>query len=460
MAATTPCPQGSQEPIFNIQKCQVPCIFPIPQGGWLEDPRVPQSPQDINDTATVDFIFPTPEIPCPELTSASSYLTVKKTDCCSFEFDIDLDITCPQITAVQGATAIVPVGSEYAEITVSKPQSFDSESESGVEGGCEFEFSLDIGFPCPQLITAQAQTSIVPVGQESAELTINSAQGAQDGCEFEFELNIDFPCPQITTAQAQTSVVPVGEEGATFSVVSAQAQDGCEFEFELAIDFPCPQMIVAQAQTAVVPIGDERAEVTVQKAQDGCEFELGLIVDFPCPQIEGAQAQTTIVPVGQESAEITISSSAQGCEFDISLDIDFPCPTIQSQVVVQWDRVPVDSFPPGPIGRGGGLTFGIQETSSCEFEFDIAVDFPCPQIESAQSQTSIVPVGDEKAEVTVTKLDPCEFEIEIAVDFPCPEISGTQGTSNIVPVGQEAAEIRVTKSQACEFEIEVSVDFP
>ena len=86
------------------------------------------------------------------------------------------------MSTAQGQTEIVPVGSEYAEIRIEKPSSPDA-SES--EADCAFEFSFDIGFPCPQMTTTQGQTSIVPVGEESATLVLESSQG-QGGCDFEF----------------------------------------------------------------------------------------------------------------------------------------------------------------------------------------------------------------------------------------------------------------------------------
>ena len=182
MAATSQCPQGSQDPIFNIQACDVPCVFPIPQGEWIQDPRVPQSPQDIDDTLDIPFIFPDPDIPCPTLTSKSGLLVITAGECCSFEFDIDIDILCPTITGGQGETSIVSVGDEYAELIIQTPSAQDSASDSAED--CAFEFSLNIGFPCPQ-IGGGASATIVPVGEHGVDFSIGvgtSQQGQQVGC--------------------------------------------------------------------------------------------------------------------------------------------------------------------------------------------------------------------------------------------------------------------------------------
>ena len=57
MAPTTQCPQGSQDPVFDIVKCDVPCIFPIPTDDWLVNPQVPQAPDDIADCPAVPIVL-------------------------------------------------------------------------------------------------------------------------------------------------------------------------------------------------------------------------------------------------------------------------------------------------------------------------------------------------------------------------------------------------------------------
>lgn len=68
MAPTTPCPQGSQAPVFDIIKCDVPCIFPIPDGDWIANPQVPTAPDTIYDCPPYVIPLLEPEPLCPLLT--------------------------------------------------------------------------------------------------------------------------------------------------------------------------------------------------------------------------------------------------------------------------------------------------------------------------------------------------------------------------------------------------------
>ena len=61
------CPQGSQDPVFDTIKCNVPCIFPITGDPWIDDDTVVDPPADINDCPLLPPALPPPEIPCPEI---------------------------------------------------------------------------------------------------------------------------------------------------------------------------------------------------------------------------------------------------------------------------------------------------------------------------------------------------------------------------------------------------------
>lgn len=129
MAPTTPCPQGPQEPVFNIIKCDVPCIFPIPNGDWIPNPQVPQAPGDIADCPSVPIPLLEPEPLCPEILFNNS----------------------PIGGVVQ--TSVVPIGQESASFQITKGEC------------CNYNFDMDIEFPCPQLTSSsqsqgQAEASI------------------------------------------------------------------------------------------------------------------------------------------------------------------------------------------------------------------------------------------------------------------------------------------------------------
>ena len=65
---------GPQKPVFDITKCDVEQIYPIPDPPWLNDDRVPQGPPDIDDCFPEPVLVPDPEFPCPDLRVACDIL--------------------------------------------------------------------------------------------------------------------------------------------------------------------------------------------------------------------------------------------------------------------------------------------------------------------------------------------------------------------------------------------------
>lgn len=163
LSATTPCPQGSQIPVFNVEKCDVPCVFPLPLENWLADTVIPAAPDAIADC----FATPIPVLPpdplCPSLTfygsavggevpirfvdpaEAGVYFAVVKTDCCGFDLQLRIDAPCPQIEPLSSpvssssSTEEVPCTDEpYARVIVVKDP-FDP---------CRHQLGVDFRFPC------------------------------------------------------------------------------------------------------------------------------------------------------------------------------------------------------------------------------------------------------------------------------------------------------------------------
>ena len=124
MAPTTQCPQGPQDPVFDIVKCDVPCIFPIPDGPWISNPQVPPAPDDISDCPIIPVVLLPPDPLCPVITfDNQSAGNPQNPQGSQGEF------------AVQ--TRVVPVGEEKATVTLTKGDC------------CDYDIDLDIDFPCP-----------------------------------------------------------------------------------------------------------------------------------------------------------------------------------------------------------------------------------------------------------------------------------------------------------------------
>jgi hypothetical protein len=163
LSATTPCPQGSQIPVFNVAKCDVPCIFPIPLEDWLSDTVIPNAPDAIADCFASPIPLPPPDPLCPSITfygsdvggevpirfvdpaEAGVYFAVVKTDCCGFDLQLRIDAPCPQLEPLNAVTSLsssspeIPCTDEpYAKmLVVADPYDL-----------CRYQLGVDFRFPC------------------------------------------------------------------------------------------------------------------------------------------------------------------------------------------------------------------------------------------------------------------------------------------------------------------------
>ena len=130
MAPTTNCPQGPQEPVFDIIKCDVPCIFPIPDDNWVVNPQVPVAPEDINDCPSVPIPLVEPEPLCVPIT-----------------YDGRLQANQDGNWGGQAEVRVVPIGQEKADFSIIKGEC------------CDYDFKIKIDFPCPELFTVTNSNS-------------------------------------------------------------------------------------------------------------------------------------------------------------------------------------------------------------------------------------------------------------------------------------------------------------
>jgi len=443
VATSTECPQGNQTPVFDIEKCQVPCIFPIPDGTWGNF-WLPQRPEFIYDFEDPVQIPLAPDIPCPVFTVGSQASTVKravsficpggaqgnlevkltKKDCCAFDLDFELEIPCPVITG--------------SPVTISTPSSYPGTSTltitsctGGGDQGCDFDLGLEINFPCPSISGSGAGTTeIVTVGGESATLNVTKTEE----CNLDFELDIKFPCPQMQGIQTK-SIVLIGEESVDLDITMREGED-CDFIFALDIKFPCPQMVVEPGDGGptgtdwpMVPVEDRKALLKVEKGIEDtdCDFTFSLDIKFPCPTVAGSPftATTSVVNVGSESATLAVVPD-EDCDFIFTLDIAFPCPAIYTSAGAggptgtDWPMVPVED-------RKALLTVTKGDYyTACDFTFSLDIKFPCPNIETTaagyNSQWTNAPTG--KAVIQVREGsggDDCAFDLDYEILFPCPK---------------------------------------
>lgn len=160
MAATTPCPQGAQNPVFDVVKCDVPCIFPIPTEDWLSDVSVPAAPDAIADCFATPIPLPEPDPLCPSLTFAGEQngaavavrfvdaaeagfrFEIVKAGCCGFDLLLSLDAPCPQIESIPSTS------SSGAEVPCTDTPSATLLVQRDPENPCHYQLGVDFQFPC------------------------------------------------------------------------------------------------------------------------------------------------------------------------------------------------------------------------------------------------------------------------------------------------------------------------
>ena len=98
-----------------------------------------------------------------EVGEESATLLVTKEDECTLDFNLDIKFPCPTI-------ALTPTSST----TAGYPGVFTIEEGAGNNpANCEFEFDLEIKFPCPAITKGSQTKSVVEIGSESANLGIS-----------------------------------------------------------------------------------------------------------------------------------------------------------------------------------------------------------------------------------------------------------------------------------------------
>jgi len=479
--------------VFDITKCEIEAVQPIPQANWFQDTQVPQSPDPIDDCMPTPIIPPPPEIPCPQFPQgvysaqtdveldcqrdgyAKIWLTFYPTECCGFDLDIDMEmeVPCPvwpqHDTWQEATTNIVCKGDEQLRFKfIDLCKDPDPEVQQ-----CGFELQMDVDFPCPQFPQGEdsADTEIVAIGEEYLTITFDSHCGEEeeDKCDFDFEIDIGFPCPQFPQ-YSQCVQLPCNQQ-ICFSMTPTEP---CGFEFDVQGEFimPCPQFPQSvDAQTEIVPIGSEKLTIqftnpqSCQSGQEECDFDVDVDVDFPCPQFP-QYSQCIQLPCNQQLCFSMTPTDPCGFEFDVQGEFIMPCPQFPQSVQAETEIVTI-----------GNESLTIQFTNpqscqsgqeECDFDVDVDVQFPCPQFPQ-YSQCIQLPCNQQLC-FSITPTDPCGFEFDVQGDFimPCPQFpQSVQATTQLVSPGEEQLTIQITNPQSCqsgeeecEFDMEVDVSFP
>jgi len=386
-----PCPQGSQAPVFDTTRCndgqlgnitsssQIPCIFPIPAADWLRNSVVPDPPEDIADCPTIPIPLPDPEPLCPEITflqnpqggfaevsvvpigQERAVFSILKGECCDYDFDLQIDFPCPQLISnvnqgtVAGTIVVAPCGvAPSAALLITK------------SGDCTYDFGLNIRLPCPQDYFGLAIPQL-PCPELDATIKVKRSVPVYDPIY-----------PFLPPAIPQSRIVITGSN--------------CLPQFNFDLVLPCPQLtgtVKVKKKLESNP-QDPQNDNTVTVTGPDCAPQFNFDLVLPCPQLTGSVKvrRKTDTPQGPQDAQGAndnggLTITGPDCAPQFNFDLVLPCPQLTGSVKV---RQKTDQPSDGAQGAQGGqaeekpsgstLTVTGPECSP-QFDFDLVI--PCPQ---------------------------------------------------------------------------------
>lgn len=114
----------------------------------------------------------------------------------------------------------------------------------------------------------------------------------------------------------------------------------------------------------------------------------------------------------------------------------------------------------------------INDCSNIEVPLPLPVP-PCPELDfqgiptGGPGYVSVVPLGDEAAEFTITKKDCCAFTFGLDIKFPCVQLRSTTGEipeDGLIPIefssGSGSGSLIVRKADTCVYELGIVLDIP
>ncbi len=315
------------DPVFDVNRCPIATVTPIPGGNLLADDTVPDPPGPIPDCADDPIAPLTPAPPCPtistgtaaiaygrQIPAASIVVAITPGDCCDFSFDIGMRVPCPAVSIAGGTSVTHP-------IRVVTDDTVGYVTLMAVPGkNCAFDLDIDLTIPfrdapCPIITSSAAAGNPVVFHQDGAAglgiVTLAVTEGG--GCDFNFDINLDLPCPTFTAPASggTVSFAPAGDPG----------------KFEVLV------LPITTAAPVLMLGGASASDSTGADAgEDNCGFSLSFGLQIPCPPIRtgaGAGVVRFVDPAAPSTVSV-ISVQHEGCETSLSFGFDLACADLRS----------------------------------------------------------------------------------------------------------------------------------
>lgn len=399
-----------------------------------------------------------------DLPEATITLTINNTENCAFEFDVDFDLTfsCPaleskaeegnSIVVTQGVLGALPEGYIYLNLINTENCSF------------EFNVDFDLTFSCPALASLSESGTPVTVTQGTPgalpEATLYLTVTNTENCNFEFtvEGDLTFSCPAIKSLATDGVPIVISRDGTEPSgkiTLTVNTAEDCSFDFDVNVDLalPCPIMTAVTSAGAAIEVSPGIAGklptgtiYLTAEPSDNCSYDFDVALDFTfscpaCLSLSDAGTSVTLTRNGSPAVGDTAPTgtiyltieNTEDCTFEFAadLDLDLPCAEMTS---LNDDGIDVY------VERGvdGELTTGtiyltVENTEDCSYEFKADLDIVtcCPALTSLSengTDAEITRVGPEetptgKIYLSVNNTSKCIFEFETRLELSLPEPS-------------------------------------
>jgi hypothetical protein len=399
-----------------------------------------------------------------DLPEATITLTINNTENCAFEFDVDFDLTfsCPaleskaeegnSIVVTQGVLGALPEGYIYLNLINTENCSF------------EFNVDFDLTFSCPALASLSESGTPVTVTQGTPgalpEATLYLTVTNTENCNFEFtvEGDLTFSCPAIKSLATDGVPIVISRDGTEPSgkiTLTVNTAEDCSFDFDVNVDLalPCPIMTAVTSAGAAIEVSPGIAGklptgtiYLTAEPSDNCSYDFDVALDFTfsCPAITSLSDAGTSVIFTREGSPVAGGTPPTGTiyltventedcmfEFTTDLQLDLPCAEMTSLnddgIDVYVERGVDGDLPTGTIY----LT--VENTEDCAYEFkaDLDIVMSCPSLVSLSedgTDVEITLVGPEeeptgKVYLSVNNTENCIFEFETRLELSLPEPS-------------------------------------
>lgn len=341
--------------VFDRSSCEIAPVVPVPVcRGMIVDPGVPAAPEPIVDCSPEPLTLP-PEPPCPTVkvtkaefdyggTAAENppalAFTVTKTNCCEFDFEVELSVPCPTVKP------------EAASPTTAAP-AFTSGASSleykfTKTGDCEFELEIDLSVHCPQMGPAEFQYAY-GYTVDGVQAYVAWKLTPTGNCDYDLEMELLLPCPKVGPEEEQTEAVSFQPDNSNTGQLRYKftKTDDCEYELEIHLYSPCPLLGPSEYAYAYLYRADGVEGYVAWRfvVTENCEYNLELDVLVPCPVLKPDEYEYAYLDWDNDQ-EGSISwrfiklmvSGLEDCTYELEVVLDIPLPeyTVDATVTIHY----------------------------------------------------------------------------------------------------------------------------